>query len=377
LEPLATSHEIRVISSGEPAPFGSPPSDVDLRLITIPDEPEPAKEPWLRKNLLHYVKGPPWLWFHAMHHVRALAAEALNQIPDFRPDLIQIEHAEQLLPLQRLLPPGVPIVLVLHNIPFSIQYQLLDVGSPWERFKAALELPLVVRQTRKDLTVATASITVTEHDRRLAKRLAPRAVIKVVPNCVNAAYFRREGARAEAPTLIMTGSFHYQPNQGAAKELIEGIWPRLKSRIPNAQLVLVGQRMPAWLSAAVARTDGVTAIGQVEDLRPQLWKSWVAVAPLRKGSGSPLKVMEALAAGVPVVTTSRVARALGVSIDDGVVTADSTRGLVEAICALLEDTTMHRTMVERGEITARTKFDRSVAADLQQQVWSEALAASR
>jgi glycosyltransferase involved in cell wall biosynthesis len=373
LEPLAKDHQIRVISTGDPPKFGKLPEGVDVRIVD-PGEPlGPHIEPWLRKNVRHYLGGPPWLLRHTQHHVQALAAQALLHVPEFKPDLIQVEHGE-LLSILDLLPPGIPTVVVLHNMLFTYQAQRAQDGPAWQRVKEALELPLAALQTRRDLRKATLNVTVTNHDRRLAERLVPGARVSVVPNAINAAYLARRGAALEQPTVVMTGTFHYPPNQVAVLELIESILPAVRSRIPEAQLVLAGQGMPRWLAERVDRTPGATLERDLDDLRPYLWRSRVAIAPLRKGSGSPLKVMEAMAAGLPVVTTRRAARALEVGEADGVIAADSSADIASATVALLEDPGRRAELSARAVTSAVRRFDRAPAAQLQEQVWLEALA---
>ncbi|HWW44500.1 MAG TPA: glycosyltransferase, partial [Acidimicrobiia bacterium] len=102
-------------------------------------------------------------------------------------------------------------------------------------------------------------------------------------------------------------------------------------------------------------------------------RSWIAVAPLRKGSGSPLKVIEALAAGVPVAVTPRVARALGLAgEDDGIAIAEAPSELGATIAALLSDRPRLDRAAAGGEVTARTRFDRVQAAAQLERVWFEA-----
>jgi glycosyltransferase involved in cell wall biosynthesis len=109
-------------------------------------------------------------------------------------------------------------------------------------------------------------------------------------------------------------------------------------------------------------------VGAVDDVRPELERAWVALAPLRKGSGSPLKVLEALAMGVPVVATPRVARSLELGPRDGVVTADGPEDIAHAAAVLLGDDEERSRLAGAGESTVHRRFDSvRVAAALERE----------
>jgi glycosyltransferase involved in cell wall biosynthesis len=153
--------------------------------------------------------------------------------------------------------------------------------------------------------------------------------------------------------------------------------PEVRRQVPDAELLLVGQGTPSWLESEFDGLEGVVATGQVDDVRPYLHRAWVSVLPLRRAGGSQIKVMEALAAGVPVVTTSPVAAALGVDEQDGVVVAGGIKGIATAVTRLLRDSDRRRSLSQLGEKTAKLRFDREPAALLQEEAWLEALSRVR
>jgi glycosyltransferase involved in cell wall biosynthesis len=376
LEPLAARHQIRVVTTGTLPDFGRPPAGVDVRQIPSPPEPGPPSGRWLPKNLDHYRSGPPWLHYLAGHQWRALAAVLEEHASDFGPDVIQIEHGE-LAPLLQLTPSRTPTVLVMHNLLVTIQRQLVGgQRSLKERLTTALEVMVIARQERRDFGTASRVVVVTDSDRRLARRLNRRAPLSVIPNSIPSEYFRREQPPGPAPTVVMTASFGYPPNQLAARILLEKIFPLVRREKPNAELVLVGQGMPDWLLATVARCPGSRAAGAVADVRVELHRAHVAVAPLVQGSGSPLKVLEALASRVPVVTNRRVARALQLAESDGVFVADEVAPFAAAVAGILGDHRRAEALAARGEQTVRRRFDRAAVALLQEQVWTEVVAAT-
>lgn len=373
LQPLAARHTVRHVSSGMMPPFGSPPRGVELVSVAARPPLPPPAGPRLRKNLDHYLHGPPWLHRLGAHEAEAIAGVLPEQLESFGPDLVQVEHGE-LAPLLRLLPAGIPVVLVLHNLLTILQMQLVRLApGPRARVANALEVAVMARQERSDLGAATITVVTTDADRRLARRLHRGARVEVVPNCVPVGYWHREGTSPPAPVAVMTASFHYPPNQAAARRLLTEVWPRVRDTVPAARLELVGQGMPADLRTLGEATPGVEVVGQVDDARPALHGARVSVAPLWEGSGSPLKVLEALAAGVPVVTTARVARAVGLGPAQGVHVADDPAGFSNALAGVLSDPASAAAGAEAGRRTVAARHDCEVAAAALDRVWQAAV----
>jgi polysaccharide biosynthesis protein PslH len=361
LEPLARHHTVRVVSTGGAPRFGRLPDRVDVELVD-PGPEVPADGPWLRKNLGHYWRGRPWLHLLAEHHRRALAARLPSELRGFRPDVVVVQHGE-LAPLLDDLPAGTASVLELHNMLLSVQLQQLRAGrGRWLAVKSALELPVMARWERHDLRAATVAVAASEHDARVARRLARSARIAVVENCVDSAYFANPGRPAQPCRVLFSASFQYPPNQAAAVDLLREVLPAVRARTPDAELALAGQQMPDDLARLAAGTPGCRVVGEVADMREQLWAAAVALAPMRQGSGSPLKAIEALAAGVPVVGSRRVAAALRLREADGLLGADGPAELAAAITALLGDPARRARLGAAGVELARTRFDREVVA---------------
>jgi len=371
LEPLAERHEIRVVSTGGAPLVGSPPLNVELRLL---DPGPPLGEPsggWLHKNLNHYINGEPWLHRLAGHHNEALAAALPRELDDFRPELVHIEHGE-LAGLVGRIPSPLPAVLALQNMLLVVQLQQFGRTSKWESVKALLEAPILLRADRRAMNAAAATIVVSPHDQKVARRLAPRANVVLVPNCINVSYFAQQMPPDSRPCVIFSGSLHYPPNQEALRDLVERIFPRVLRQVPDAQLVVVGRSAPDWLQRLVVGRPGVQMVGEVPDVRPELWRAWVSVAPLSSGSGTPLKVMEAMAAGVPVVTTPRVARALEVGRADGVIAAGLYEEFADRLVDVLRDDVLREELSRRAVSSATARFDRRPAALRQEAAWLEA-----
>jgi len=360
IEPLAPDHTIRVISTGGTPPFGRPPSGVEVRLV----EPKTIRAmppgPWLSKNVRHYLSGMPWLYGHAQHNLDAIAEMIGPEVSSFKPDVVMIEH-EELTPLLSLLPSSMPAVIDFQNVLLDVERQNRERGIKGA-IKGALESRVLARAERRALARAERTVVVSDDNRRTLSRLAPAAPIALVANPLDVEYFSRSGPPGDSPVYIFTASYHYPPNQEAVAHLLDEIVPRVLARVPDAELRLVGQRMPDELRRRAEATPGVTFVGMVDDVRPELQRAWVALAPLRMGSGSPLKAVEALAMGVPVVATARVAGSLEMGPDRGLVVADDPADFAAAVADLLSDRTRRERLGAAGVEAVRARFDRRVIA---------------
>jgi len=375
LEPLAQRHEIRVLSTGDRPRFGRLPVGVDVQFI--PPDPLPPAPPggWLRRNVRRVTSGESFDLHFLRHQYDPIARVLEAEVERFKPDVVQAEHVH-MAPLLAMVPPLVATVLVLHNLMWRMSLQGLAFSDPRELGRAIVEGMLLGRAERSYLETAAAVVVASDADRRLAERVHGRGRLYVVPNCIDVGYMRRNAPEAPDPTIIMPAHFGWSPNAAAARELLDRVLPAVRGRVAGTQLVLAGRGLTPELAAAVERTPGARATGEVEDIRPELHRAWVMAAPLRTGSGSPIKVMESLAASVPVVTTGRALRALGLHPGEGAIAARGPSDFAAQLASLLRDGERRSDLGRRGAEIAAARFDRQPAAMAQETVWRDAVTAT-
>ncbi|MER3514494.1 MAG: glycosyl transferase family 1, partial [Chloroflexota bacterium] len=136
-------------------------------------------------------------------------------------------------------------------------------------------------------------------------------------------------------SLVFTGKMDFRPNVDAALWLAHDILPRVRQAHPEATLAIVGQR-PSPAVARLAKQPGVIITGRVEDVRPYIAGAQVYVAPLRMGSGTRLKLLEAMAMGAAIVSTRLGAEGLPVESGRHLLLADTSADFAQAVTALLD-----------------------------------------
>jgi glycosyltransferase involved in cell wall biosynthesis len=200
---------------------------------------------------------------------------------------------------------------------------------------------------------ARTSLVVCERDRQalaaahpsLLPRLAVAPVaIAPAPSATTAARAREE---EHAPTIALTGNLGYFPNRDAARWFLDAVWPKLARAVPGARLLLAGDRPPAALARYAARA-GATLVPRPEDLRGLLATATVAVAPLRCGSGVPLKVLDAWAAGTPVVASPFAAAGVAGEREHDLLVAHGADEWVAQVARLLGDAPLRAALVAAG-----------------------------
>lgn len=196
--------------------------------------------------------------------------------------------------------------------------------------------------------------------------LGPTSRAAVIPNGIDLAYWTRRRGAGRAERIVFTGVMSYAPNEDAALLLIEQLWPVLRASRPALELFVVGRDPSPAVIEAGRRAAGVTVTGWVDDVRPYLEEASVYVAPIRYASGLQNKVLEALAMGVPVVTTPIVAEGLrgdGGGDDAPPVRAAEVGGMAAAILALLDDEPARRGLAAAGRRFVEAEFDWGRAAE--------------
>jgi len=177
-------------------------------------------------------------------------------------------------------------------------------------------------------------LTVSEEERKTFQFYAQHKSIKVVPNGVDLSYFSPSGVEADPFTLLFLGKLDYRPNIDALQYFIAEIWPLIHSRIPEAKFVIVGKGMSENLRSSLV-SKHVIVKGYVEDIRNVLSICTAVVVPLRYGGGTRIKILEALAMGKPVISSSLGCEGIEILNGKEILVADSPESFAESVIQVL------------------------------------------
>jgi polysaccharide biosynthesis protein PslH len=256
-----------------------------------------------RRRLLAYAQarrdGVPWGFARGISAELAAAAARLADAPG-RGRVIA--DGPTVAAALRRLASRRPVVYNAHNVESSFRHQLTARGAREHDTMRAFERALLTRSCE--------SWMVSEADIAAARELAPDARLRYVPNVVDVSAIRPV-TPARDERVLFVASFAYEPNRGGLRFLLDEVFPLVWRELPDTRLTLVG----SGLREPPSGDPRVQALGFVEDLNEAYAHASCAVVPLLQGGGSPLKFIEALAYGLPVVATTRAAA--GLRVRDG------------------------------------------------------------
>jgi polysaccharide biosynthesis protein PslH len=287
--------------------------------------------------------------------------------------VVQMEgvHLMKYLPIIRNSPAPPHVVVDWHNIESEIMSRFANRTHNWGRRMAARRTAKQIERAEDRLLDSCALHTVTserERQKLLARR--PRANVHVIANGVDTHHYEpvrmaeanhQDGRGCLKNTILFVGYMDYHANADAVTWFCREVWPGVARNHPDLQFVIVG-RDPAPEVWAL-QSDRILVTGTVDDVRPFYESAVAAVVPLRMGSGTRLKILEAMAAGVPVVST-RVG-AEGIDAEDNVhlLLAESAADFSTAIARLTtsKETRDGLTTAARSLVTRR--YDWSVIGE--------------
>jgi polysaccharide biosynthesis protein PslH len=309
----------------------------------------------------------------ARYHGPALSAAARRIAARERVDLWHTEWTAGVLALRGI--SGAPKVVSSHNIDTLIWERYADAEpNPPRRWFMREQARKYARFERGAFGEATRVVTVTRDDAQLACArfgCAPDRV-DVVDNGVDCSYFGGVTPDREPSRILFLGSLDWRPNLDALGLMLDKIFPEVRAAVPSACLDIVGRHPPDALIRRVAETEGARLHADVPDVRPFLARAGVLAVPLRIGGGSRLKILEALATGLPVVS-SRVG-AEGLDLLPGVHCdiVDQAEALAGPLSAAIQQPARVQAAAKIARSHVLERYDWDALADLMDQSWQRA-----
>jgi len=255
------------------------------------------------------------------------------------------------------LPAGMKMVIDQHNIEHELLERTFEHENTFLRkWFSWRESRLLKRGEIERCKKAKAVLVTSERERSALKYLLPEQQVEVIPNGVDIATFiQRDPAQELAHRIIFTGRMDYYPNIDAVLFFAHECWPHIHSQVPNASWQIVGKDPPREVKN-LAELPGITVTGTVPDVTSYLAKAEVAIAPLHIGSGTRLKILEALAMQKAVVTTSQGCEGLSVTSGEHLIVADQAQTFAQAVVDLMQDSQKRTALGSAGRKLVETEY---------------------
>ncbi len=361
---LATSHEISLLSfleSNQKDDAGSigPLLDVCTAVYTIP---VPARSTKKRLHQLVTTRRPDMEHRLNSTHFNIKLKQLLNTIQF---DIVQIEGIElaRVIDVIRVVSPVSRIVFDDHNAETELQRRALqaDRGNPRRWVAAGYSRVQVARLARFEAWACRAADWVTavsEQDKRSLNALIPdlQTPITVIPNCIDVRQYQiPQDTAAFDFDLVFSGKMDYRPNVDAVLWFAKHVWPLVLQKRPSTTWAIVGQKPHPRLER-LESLPGVTVTGWVDSVQPYLVGAKVYIMPFRVGSGTRLKLIEAMAAGKAIVSTPMGAEGFPVQDQQELLLAVTPDEMATAVNHLL-DSPEERKRLGKNAQTLADQYD--------------------
>ncbi len=244
-----------------------------------------------------------------------------------------------------------------HNIEYDIVRRTAGAeASALRRAYSAVEWRKVRREERHAWSHLDGCTLTSVRDQHMLLVDEPTARTAVVPNGVDLDFFRPAppSLSRETRTLLFFGAIDYYPNTDAMLFFLHDVLPKLVARYPHLRLCIVGRKPPA--SIVSQRGLGVEVTGLVDDIRPWLDRAEVVIVPLRIGGGTRLKILESMAMGKAIVSTTLGAEGLDVVPERDLLFADDAAAFVAQIGRLLDDPGLGRRIGAAARRLAESRY---------------------
>ena len=318
---------------------------------------------WLRSSAPRRVLGP--VWDEARRALRDLLAETGP------PDLVWYSHVDTWWPMHDLVP-GVPSIVDFDNLE-NLALRLRRRTPP--RFAPGADLADRLKGSARWATSRAFDVVDEGRWDRLQRSVANQVDRVVVcseldarrSGCANAvvvpngadpapgAHTDRTTLRGEHPTMLFVGALDYEPNTEAVEWFVREVLPLVKARAPHARVRIVGRGGEglSWVS----EVPGVDLIGAVPEIAEELAATDISIVPIRVGAGTRLKVVEALANHLPLVTTTVGCEGIALTNDVDALIADDPRTFADACLRLIEQPALRQRLADAGDELFRARYD--------------------
>jgi glycosyltransferase involved in cell wall biosynthesis len=310
----------------------------------------------------------PYPYSVASHRSKALRQAVVSFSRLHRTDLWQAEATALIDVLASV--NGAPRIAIAHNVE-SLIWQRYHESEPnaVKRWYIKEQQRKFERFERRAFRAATRVVAVSEDDAKLIRDRFGGRNVDVVDNGVDRGYFEALQPAPDSSTILFLGSLDWRPNLDAVALLLDRVFPAVSAAAPAVRLRLVGRRPPRALVRRVQELAGVELHADVPDVRPFLATSTIMVVPLRIGGGSRLKILEAIAAGLPVVSTHVGAEGLELVAGEHYIAVDDPDEMAEALVASIRDPRPAQAMAQRSRADILQRYDWDALAGRLERVW--------
>lgn len=294
-------------------------------------------------------------------------------------EIIQREHIElvhvDLLPLTAYINEfeNIPKILVNHNVESIRLYRWFRTEpNPLKKAYLGIQWLKLRSFERSAMNQFDGCVVVSEIDKELLIKMGVRSKLFVVPNGTNTKFFRPNNRKIIKNSVLWIGHMDVHTNKDAVLYFWNDIFPILRRKHPEVKMTFVGTAPPKEIANAAERDGQVKATGFVDDIRPYIDEAAVIIVPIRIGSGTRLKILDAMAMGKAIVSTSVGCEGLNVNDGKDILIANNPEDFADKTISLLKNSDMRINLQENALELAKT-YDWDLITQRQEAVYQDVM----
>jgi len=273
-----------------------------------------------------------------------------------RTHLVDLVHADaiEMTPYAEQVPAKVKILNHHNAESLLLNRRAKSLTNPLARWYVQHQSHKLHRYEAEKMPGFDTNLSVSDEDKEVLQRIASDAHVGVVPNGVDTEYFHPSSDEPVPGRVIYMGGLTWYPNYDAVQHLIADIWPHIRKGLPEATCQVIG-RIPAGRKLGNL-PDGMETTGFVDDVRPYLAQAQALIVPLRVGGGTRLKILDGMASGKAVISSSIGCEGLGLTPEEEILIGDQPEEFARQVIRLCNDSALRKKIEQAGRDRAEHQY---------------------
>ena len=252
---------------------------------------------------------------------------------------------------------NVPKVLNHHGVEsFMIKRRAMNEASIINKVYLMIEGYKLEKYEKRYCDKFDMNLAVSELDKDLLKNITGVENIEVIENGVDINYFSPSSSNLKNNNIIFAGRLDQYSNRKSIYYFCTKVWPLIKNKFPDMRLTIIGNNPSSKLVEIAGNDSNIQLLGYVDDVRPYFSKALISVCPIIDGGGTRIKILDALAMGMPIISTSIGCEGIDVTPGDDVLIADTPEEFVEKVEKIVSDVGIRKRMCVNARKTAENKY---------------------
>jgi polysaccharide biosynthesis protein PslH len=297
------------------------------------------------------------------YRTREMAATITKILNENKIDVVHID----MLPLMSYYPEVInyPVILVDHNVEsLLLKRQAAYTSNPFTKVFLWLQYLKLLRFEKKQVSRASCCVAVSGQDRNELRKMSPSAHVEVISNGVDVDYFAPDDIKEEKNTLVFVGGLNWFPNMDGMTYFCEKIYPRIAKQIGEFETIIIGKQQNGFKYSSLVRQ-----VGYFDDIRPYVRQAKVYIVPLRVGGGTRLKILDAMAMGKSIVSTSIGCEGLAVEHNKNIMIGDGPEMFASMVVDLMKNEQKRIDLGNNARQLVKDQYDWKLLGEMMDKIY--------